>query len=168
MPPVVCFIGNSGVGKTTLIERIVTEFKSRGYRVAVIKHAPHGFEIDIKGKDSWRFSQAGADIVAISSKDRLCLIQHIEEEAPLEQITSILEGKVDLVLVEGYKHSAWPTIEVVRSSVNLKLLKTPERLIAIVCDSQLPLDLPKFGFEDIKVIVDFLIEQIAKGSLTPE
>ena len=65
--PVLGFAAYSGTGKTTLIERLVGSLKARGLRVAVIKHDGHDFEIDRRGKDSWRFTQAGADISVISS-----------------------------------------------------------------------------------------------------
>ena len=57
--PMVSFAGNSGSGKTTLLEKVVRELKERGYRVAVIKHSHHSFELDIPGKDTWRFAAAG-------------------------------------------------------------------------------------------------------------
>jgi len=66
-PPIVSFVGNSGAGKTTLLEKVVRELKGRGYKVAVIKHSHHDFQIDQEGKDSWRFAQAGSDCVVISS-----------------------------------------------------------------------------------------------------
>lgn len=165
MLPVVCFVGSSGVGKTTIIESVVPEIKSRGYRIAVIKHTPHGFNIDRKGKDSWRFTHAGADIVVLSAKDTLCMIQRMAEESPLENILSLFEGKVDLVLVEGYKRSPWPTIEVVRYSVNPRLIHSPEELLAIVTDRQFPLEMPQFFFEDMKKIANFVIEKMTEGAL---
>ena len=63
MIPVISFIGRSGVGKTTYLEKLITELKSRNYRVGVIKHDIHGFEMDRPGKDTWRHAQAGADVV---------------------------------------------------------------------------------------------------------
>ena len=60
--PVIGFAAFSGTGKTTLIEKIVRNLKAQGFRVAVIKHDAHKFEIDKEGKDSWRFSKAGADL----------------------------------------------------------------------------------------------------------
>lgn len=165
MLPVVCFVGSSRAGKTTLIENIVPEFKARGHRVAVIKHALHGFIVDKKGKDSWRFSHAGADIVVLASKDRIYLVQQLAEETPLDQIISIFKEQVDLVLVEGYKRSSWPMIEIVRSSVNSRLIQRPEELLAVVSDLQYELDIPQFFFEEVKSIINFLIEQIDKGTL---
>ena len=54
MPPIVSVIGKSKSGKTTLIEKFVQELKSRGYRMATIKHIPRGVSFDEPGKDSWR------------------------------------------------------------------------------------------------------------------
>ena len=161
----VCFVGSSRAGITTLIENIIPEFKARQYHVAVIKHAPHRFNLDRKGKDSWRFSQAGADIVVLSSKDRIYLVQQVAEKTPLDQIISIFKEQVDLVLVEGYKCSSWPMVEVVRSSVNSRLIHRPEELLAIVSDCQFPIDIPQFSFEEVKSIANFLIEQIDNGIL---
>ena len=59
MIPIVCFVGPSGAGKTTLLEQVVAKLKSRGLRVAAIKHDVHGFEIDQPGQDSWRLRRAG-------------------------------------------------------------------------------------------------------------
>ncbi len=63
---VVSFVSaSSNSGKTTLIEKIVKHLKARGLRVAVVKHASAGFELDRPGKDSWRFQEAGADSVVL-------------------------------------------------------------------------------------------------------
>ncbi len=80
MVPVVSFVGNSGVGKTTFLEKLIRVLKTRGYRVAAIKHDAHKFEIDYPGKDSWRLTQAGSDITIISSCDKLALIERPETE----------------------------------------------------------------------------------------
>ncbi len=75
MPPIVSVIGNSESGKTNLIEKLIQELKSRGYRVATIKHIPQGVNFDEPGKDSWRHIQAGSEATAISSSDRIVLIK---------------------------------------------------------------------------------------------
>ena len=70
--PLVTIIGKSGCGKTTLMEKLVVELKSRNYKLATIKHHSHrGFDIDKPGKDSWRFAQAGSDHVVIASPDKI-------------------------------------------------------------------------------------------------
>ena len=67
--PIMALAGYSGSGKTTLLEKLIREIKSRGVRLAIIKHDGHQFEIDHEGKDSWRFTHAGADITVVTSAD---------------------------------------------------------------------------------------------------
>ncbi|MFC1905318.1 molybdopterin-guanine dinucleotide biosynthesis protein B [Chloroflexota bacterium] len=135
MSAIVSFYGNSGSGKTTLIESCVRELKKKGFTVAVIKHAHHGFEMDKPGKDSWRFAQAGTDIVAVSSPGRLAVIERVDGELYYDQVISRIDGKVDIILVEGFKQLCKVKVEV-SDSENIK---------------------------DVGKIVDFLIEQIQKS-----
>src|SRR4030042_5120456 len=135
MAAIVSFVGKSGSGKTTLIEAAVRELKKKGFRVAVVKHAHHGFEMDTPGKDSWRFAQAGSDIVAVSSPGRLAVIERIDGELYYDQVMSRLDGKVDIILVEGFKQICKVKVEV-SGSENSK---------------------------DVAKVVDFLIEQIKQS-----
>ena len=112
MIPVVSFVGNSGSGKTTLLEGVVRELKRLGYRVAVVKHAPCGFDIDQPGKDSWRLTQAGSDVVVISSSERMAFIERVGVELTLTQIKDLIGDRVDIVLTEGYKQANTVKIEV--------------------------------------------------------
>ena len=115
MIPAVHFVGKSGTGKTTLIEVIIQKLKERGFRVAVIKHAHHGFEMDKPGKDSWRFGQAGSDMVAISSPGKLAMIEKVDGELDFEQVIKRLGDRFDVVLVEGFKQTSKVKIEVTGS-----------------------------------------------------
>ena len=63
--PILSFVGRSNSGKTTLIERVIPELVRAGYKVATVKHAGHGFDLDTEGKDSWRHKQAGASLSLI-------------------------------------------------------------------------------------------------------
>ena len=111
--PVIAFAAYSGTGKTTLIEKLVRELKHRGVRLAVIKHDGHKFEIDHEGKDSWRFSKAGADITMISSTEKTAYVEY--GELSLEQLLGMVHG-VDLILVEGYKNKNLPQIGIARAA----------------------------------------------------
>jgi predicted GTPase len=71
--PVISVVGRSGVGKTTALVPVIAEIKRRGYRLGVVKHHVHDFEIDQPGKDSWRHAQAGADAVALSAPSKMAL-----------------------------------------------------------------------------------------------
>ena len=98
MIPVVSFFGYSGSGKTSLLVRVIPALKEHGYRVAVIKHAHHGFEMDTPGKDSYRFAEAGSDIVVLSSPDKLALIEKTEQESSLEHLITLVSDRVDIIL----------------------------------------------------------------------
>ncbi|MFQ6112165.1 MAG: molybdopterin-guanine dinucleotide biosynthesis protein B, partial [Nitrospinota bacterium] len=75
MVPIICIVGKSEAGKTTLMESLIAELKGRGYSVATVKHDVHGVDLDQPGKDSWRYAQAGSDAVVLSSPTTLALIK---------------------------------------------------------------------------------------------
>jgi molybdopterin-guanine dinucleotide biosynthesis protein B len=59
MTPVLFISGYSDTGKTTLVKNLIQSFKGMGYRVAAVKHAAHGYELDVQGRDTWHYCQAG-------------------------------------------------------------------------------------------------------------
>ena len=115
---VIGFCGPSGVGKTTLIEQLIAELKSRGQRVSVIKHAHKRFDIDHPGKDSFRHRQAGAFEVMIASGQRLAKLREyeIEGQPTVHQLIAEMV-ECDWLLVEGFKHADIPKIEVWRAAL---------------------------------------------------
>lgn len=159
MVPMICFVGWSGSGKTTLMEQIVGELKRKGLRIAVVKHVHHGLDIDKPGKDSWRYRAAGADIVIVASQTQLVTIERVEEEVDLDSVAEMMNGKVDLVLVEGFKHSTQPKIEVNLSSNNPQLSCSTGELLAVVSDRPLNVDIPQFRFNDKDKLVSFVLER---------
>lgn len=160
-PPIVCFVGRSGAGKTTVLEKVVAEMKRRGLRVGVIKHDTHDFEMDKPGKDTWRLSQAGADAVAISSPSKVALIERVQEEWPLDGVVGLMAGRMDIILVEGYKRDlSRPKVEVSRAKVGGPLLCSDEELWAVVSDWRTPSSAPHFSLEDTTGVVDLLLSKI--------
>lgn len=154
--PVVTIIGKSGAGKTTLIEKLIPELKKRGYKLATVKHHSHrGFEIDKQGKDSWRFAQAGSDHVVIASPDKLAAYHLLEHELVLDEITANITG-VDLILVEGYRQSEKPSLEIIRAENSREIIGTREQRFAVAADFPLDLGVPHFGLNDVKPIVDLI------------
>jgi molybdopterin-guanine dinucleotide biosynthesis protein MobB len=156
MVPVISFVGRSNVGKTTVLEKVVSELKSRGRRVAVIKHDSHGFEIDQPGKDSWRLAQAGSDVVILSSADKVAMIKKPAAEPSLDRLISMAADDVDIIITEGFKTADKPKIEVFRTAVSDKLLTTDKGLVALVTDKHFDIDAPQFAFEDACGIADFI------------
>jgi molybdopterin-guanine dinucleotide biosynthesis protein B len=162
MIPIVSFVGKSDVGKTTVLEKVVRELKNRGYRVAVIKHDVHGFEIDRPGKDTWRFAQAGSDVVMISTEGKMAMIKRTNGELSLDQLEEQIVSDVDFILTEGYKSGDKPKVEVSRAEVSRELLCREEELLALVTDQRFDMDVPHFGLEDTVGLVDFLIEKFLR------
>ena len=157
--PVVSIVGqSSNSGKTTLLVKLIAEAKNRGWRVAAVKHDVHGFDLDKPGKDTWRLAQAGADVVAISSPEKMAIIEKVQEERTLEEVLRQIKD-VDIIFTEGYKHGGQPRIEVFRSEVHEKLLSKPEQLIAIASDVPFEIGVPCFDLNDAKSICDFLQEK---------
>jgi molybdopterin-guanine dinucleotide biosynthesis protein B len=156
MTPVVSFVGNSGVGKTTFLEKLIPELKGRGYRVASIKHDVHSFEIDYPGKDSWRLTEAGSDIVVLSSREKLALIEHPPDERTLDELVAMVHDRVDIVLTEGYRGAAALKIEVSRAAHSHVLTSRLDDLIAIVADHPFDYAVRQFGLDDAPGVADFL------------
>jgi len=154
--PIVSVVGKSQSGKTVLMEQLIAEFKRRGYKVAALKHSRGGMEIDHPGKDSWRYAQAGSDAVLISSPDKLAFIKSLDHELGIEEILPIIGPEFDLVLVEGFKKSKIPKIEVHRKGLGDDLLCSPEELSAIVTDAPLDTDIPQLPWGDIVAVADFI------------
>lgn len=155
--PVVSIVGKSGVGKTTLLEKIIPELKHRGYRVAIIKHHAHpGFKIDQPGKDTWRYAQAGCDHIVLAAPDKIAIIHSLDSELTLDEITSSIT-EVDIILTEGYKRAGKPAIEVVRKQVGKDLLCSSDQLSAVVSDHEVNVQVPVFALDDIAPLVDWIV-----------
>jgi molybdopterin-guanine dinucleotide biosynthesis protein B len=163
MPPVVAIVGKSKSGKTTLIEKLVRELKSRGYRVATIKHSPQESDFDDSRKDSWRHVQAGSDATAVSATDKIVLIKPMTQEATLNEVVNLLGEDYDIILVEGFKQGNAPKIEVHRKD-NGALIEGIKKLIAIVTDETLETKTRQFSPEDTSALADLL----EKGFIKPQ
>ncbi len=164
MPPVVSVVARSGTGKTTLLVKLIAELKRRNYRVGVIKHDAHRFDIDHEGKDSWRLTRAGADTMVVMSAEKIALVKQLgEDESPtLEAVVAAYYGDVDIVLTEGFKHGRMAKIEVYRRACGDPLICRGERndpdLLAVASDSPLSVDVPLFDLNDVAGLCDLLVD----------
>jgi molybdopterin molybdotransferase len=161
--PIVSIVGRSESGKTMLVEQLIAEFKRRGYKIAALKHSHCGvIEVDQPGKDTWKFAQAGSDAVCISSPRKLAFIKKSDHDLRIDEVLPIIGPEFDLVLVEGFKKSKLPKIEVHRKELGNDLLCSPGELSAIVTDGSLdtPLadsyKLPILSWADTAAIADFI------------
>ena len=139
MTAVLGIAGWSGAGKTTLIEAVLPLLREAGLVVSTVKHAHRGAELDRPGKDSWRHRQAGAREVLVTSPGRWALMH--EEPGPEPALADLLArmSPVDLVLVEGFRRSALPKLEVHRPALGQPPLwpAWPD-VAAVASDAALP------------------------------
>jgi molybdopterin-guanine dinucleotide biosynthesis protein B len=157
--PIITIIGKSGCGKTTILEKLIPELISRGYRVGTIKHHSHsGFDIDKPGKDSWRYAQAGSHHVVIAAPDKVASYRLLERELTLDEIASPMDD-LDIILSEGYRQAGKPSLEIVRAETGTDLVSDPEQLFAIATDLPLESDVPLINLEDISEMVDLIVER---------
>ena len=158
-PALISIVSKKNSGKTTLLEKLIPELKSRGYRVGTIKHDTHGFEIDREGKDTWRHKQAGAETVVISSPRKIAVIKDVAKELTLDQIAGQFFSDMDIVITEGYKRADKPQIEVFRSAQHkstLHVKEDPGTLVAVVSDVPVDLPVPRFDINDVVSLADFI------------
>ncbi|MDA8234635.1 MAG: molybdopterin-guanine dinucleotide biosynthesis protein B [Clostridia bacterium] len=156
MIPAVAVVGYANSGKTTLVEKLIKELKFRGYKVGTVKHHHTSqVEVDKPGKDTWRHAQAGADTVVLASPVMVAVMEKIPEELPLVDILGRIQG-VDIIVVEGYKRSHLPKIEVFRSEVHTQLITSEEELLAVASDVIFDNVSSCFNLDDAKGIVDLL------------
>jgi molybdopterin-guanine dinucleotide biosynthesis protein B len=156
---VVSFVAaSSNSGKTTLIEQVVRILKARGLRVAVVKHASAGFDLDKPGKDSWRFQQAGADTVVLVGPDTMAFMKKIIREPTPEELVQIA-GDVDIVIHEGFKLSAKNRIEIFRHGIsgNRPLSLDDPSFLALVSDQPVEINIPRFDWNDAEGVADFIV-----------
>jgi molybdopterin-guanine dinucleotide biosynthesis protein B len=160
MVPVIAIVGKSGSGKTVIMEKLIAEFKARGYRVGAIKHAHQTVELDAPGKDTWRYSQAGSDATVVSSPSRITIFKSLDREPTLEESALLLGEGYDLILAEGFKKSRVPKIEVCATGSAEEMVCTQAELAAVISGGELPLKIPRFGREQVKEIADFIEKEL--------
>ena len=163
--------GTSGSGKTTLIEQLIARFVRDGRRVAAIKHTHHGFDLDSPGKDSYRMREAGSAEVVLVGGERLVLMREYAnaQEPELDDALALLSPETDLVIVEGYKRSTFPKIEVFRPSLGRAPL-WPEigGVVAVATDAPeavaVPTDVAVLNLNDVEAVYRFAVQQVARAS----
>jgi molybdopterin-guanine dinucleotide biosynthesis protein MobB len=159
MEKAVALVGPSGSGKTELICRLLGHFQAQGLRVAVLKHT---FKLDLgdQGKDTWRYRQAGAPLVALAAPGLVQIVRTFPQDPPLAEVLAALAPEVDLVLVEGYKSGPLPKIVLVGSE---DVLPDYSRIIALVGEAPGTTSLPTFQPHQTAELAAFIKEYLGLG-----
>lgn len=160
--PVVLIIGKQNVGKTTLIKLIIPRLKKKGYRVGTIKYNIPYFEIDYQGKDTYTYYKAGADVVSISSPEKLAIIKRVNRRPPsIKEIIKSNYCDVDVVLVEGYKKWRYPYIEIYNDHRHMEpAVKERKNHLKIASETKTVSPIPTFKENDLKNILKFIESKI--------
>jgi molybdopterin-guanine dinucleotide biosynthesis protein B len=157
--------GHSGMGKTTLLERLIPELTGRGLRVSLIKHSHKDIEIDRPGKDSFRLREAGCSEVLLLGRERWALMHELrgQPEPSLDYLLDRMQA-CDLVLVEGFKGGAFPKLEVWRASEGKAMLWPAwPGVIAVATESaSQAADVPHLDLSDVGQIADFVLAHAAQ------
>jgi molybdopterin-guanine dinucleotide biosynthesis protein B len=156
--------GHCGMGKTTLLERLVPEIASRGLVVSLIKHSHKNIDIDRPGKDSCRLRESGCKEVLLLGNDRWALMHELRgaDEPPLDYLLERLQH-CDLVLIEGFKDGSFSKLEVWRSALG-KATLWPEwpGILAIASDRPAPVSgVARLDLSDTASIANFVLQHAA-------
>ena len=156
--PVISFIGWSGCGKTTFLEKLIPVLRAEGLRLAVVKHDGHDFQMDREGKDTWRFTRAGAECVAIANGRHAAILD--ARRLDFNELCA-RAGDVDLILSEGWNIPCVPKIEVLRGRSDLRC-DTPDELIALITDQAVDMEVPVFDPAAVDAVADFMLGWLAQ------
>ena len=162
--PLLGFVAFSGTGKTTLLRKLLPLLTKENIRIGMIKHAHHTFDIDIPGKDSYELRKAGAVQTIVCSQKRWAIITETPEQGTdpeLQDMVNALDAsKLDLILVEGFKHINFPKIELHRPSQGHPLLYIEDNnIIAIATDDTLSrqAEIPVLSINDPEEMTKFIL-----------
>ena len=155
--PIVSFVAYSGTGKTTFLERLIPKLKARGLKIAIVKHDGHQFEIDHEGKDSDRFTKAGADVTGLISSEKAVLMENRQTDP--EDFLKKIDG-VDLILTEGFKQGPWPKIMLHRKGNGKPMPLLPEECLAVISDAEVMDCENLFTLEETEKTADFLFRYV--------
>ncbi len=156
MSKIMGLVGYSNSGKTTVISNLTRIFSQQGLRVASVKHASHGYQIDIPGKDSYQHFQAGAARVVLIGPDSMTIHQRLTTIPPLQEILQEMRD-IDIILVEGFKPEVSPKILVYRPEGQKDPGFPPGEYEALISDSELPLGIKRFTFGEMEKVADFIL-----------
>ncbi|MDO8725607.1 MAG: molybdopterin-guanine dinucleotide biosynthesis protein B [Candidatus Methanoperedens sp.] len=132
-PPVICIVGKSKSMKLMIMQELILELKAQRLRVGALKYHKHGdFEIDIEGKDTWKYAKAGADIVAIFSSTKFAVIKKAGGEPDIDNIIENHFSDCDIVLADGFTLSAKPRIIVIESEEDIDVFKRGCEVVSVI------------------------------------
>ena len=160
--PVLGFAAYSGTGKTTLLRQLLPLLKAEGLRIGMVKHSHHKVDVDQPGKDSYELRKAGACQMLLATPVRWALMVEKEQASEprlQEMLDALHQDRLDLILVEGFRHERFPKIELHRPVMGRQVLYQDDpTIIAVATDGELPVatELPLLDINDVPAIAEFV------------
>ncbi|NLY45724.1 MAG: molybdopterin-guanine dinucleotide biosynthesis protein B [Tissierella sp.] len=158
---VIAISGIKNSGKTTLITALIPLLKDRGLKVATIKHDGHDFDPDVEGTDSYSHRKSGAYGVGIFSKNKWMVIK----EEKNVHISNLIQQfpEADLIILEGFKNSDFPKVEIVRSEISLLPISNSQTVIAYISDlERFDPNIKQFRLDEIKELSNYVYDYIMR------
>lgn len=149
----IAFSGPSNSGKTTLILKVAKKFIDDGLKVVVVKHDPGDkAKFDVEGKDSFKFSQAGADVVVMSPTRTTYFSQSSQG---IDEVIRMI-GEFDMLLVEGLKTLPLPRLSVFRGEIDEAYLSFSDAIATY--KEQISYEITNLNLDDIDAICAWIIK----------
>lgn len=166
--PVIGLAGFSGSGKTTLLCQLLEIMTSQGLAIAVIKHSHHHIELDKPGKDSYRLKQSGAEQLLLSCPNQVIVFSKQKEHDNLDaQLNKLDWQSIDMVIVEGYRHSHVAKLEIHRPELGKPRLSDQDRDIFAIASNapQLESHIPVWPLDNPGEIATLLMNKFIKSNV---
>ncbi len=110
---IISIAGKQNAGKTTLIKDLIPKLKTQGYRVGTLKYNIRKFDIDHECKDTYKYSNSGADTIAISTQSEFVVMKKTAKPLTFHEIIEAHFRYVDVVLFEGFREDGYPRIRII-------------------------------------------------------
>jgi molybdopterin-guanine dinucleotide biosynthesis protein MobB len=137
---------------------LIRILKQRGYKVAAVKHASHGYTMDSPGTDSWHYAQSGADQVVVAGPESITF-HEMAQIIALQDILARIEN-VDIILVEGFKNQPGPKIEIYRRGISADRVPANGDLLAVVSDIPIDGGNPVFSFDQLSEVAALITDRV--------
>ena len=146
--------------KSELVRRLVVELTGRGLRVSTIKRVSDAVDLERPGSGTWKHRVAGAEEVMIASASRFALMREMPKDTIEPDVASLLArmAPVDIVLLDGFRRSGCPKLEVVQSGHDRPQFASHDTLVlAVTAEAPVIAAVPQLPLSDIRALGDFVV-----------
>ena len=157
--------------KSELVRRLVVELTGRSLRVSTIKRVSDAVDLERHGSGTWKHRKAGAEEVMVASASRFALLREMPEDTQEPDVGSLLArmAPVDIVLLDGFRRSSYPKMEVVPSGQDHALLAPNDPMVlAVTSERPVTAPVPHVPLSDIGALGDFVMAHAVAGGAQPD